>query len=320
MWYRPVNGQVSGQKAPRGRRNIRRCTTTSLPLSCVGWQTPFQASDHGARKWLRYEDMSRAKQRKRAFLLQHPICCFCGGEAAAEGEDHIPSRQFFDRRSWPESYVFPACHPCNQKTRHLEQIVAFVARSSPSEYSPAAREEMRKIIRAVANNYPKVFSEIRGSARAKRRLLKSLGIKKPTEISTADLSLMHLGGPIVKDSIDLYGRKLLLAMHYKHSGRIVPRDGIIAVRWYTNIDVANEAIPQSVIEMLGGLPKIMRGRTSLHKQFGYRYGVSDEGDLAMYFVRLRGTIHYVGVVSFVPQEECYPPRCVIYNPWDHSVE
>lgn len=47
------------------------------------------------------------KKRKQEFLKQHPVCFNCG-TAAATTEDHVPSRECFVDRHWPEGFVFPA--------------------------------------------------------------------------------------------------------------------------------------------------------------------------------------------------------------------
>lgn len=65
--------------------------------------------------------------RKKLFLAQHPLCCFCGGHRPSAEPDHVPSRVLFDKRQWPEGFEFPACIDCNRATRHDEQVVAMLS-------------------------------------------------------------------------------------------------------------------------------------------------------------------------------------------------
>jgi hypothetical protein len=63
------------------------------------------------------------KTRRRLNLLdRQPLCIFCGGAAPASTGDHQPARSFFDAKHAPEGYEFPACEPCNKKSRRPEDF------------------------------------------------------------------------------------------------------------------------------------------------------------------------------------------------------
>src|SRR5436190_22374266 len=103
--------------------------------------------------------MSRRKQL-RSFLELHPTCIFCGGAAPATTQDHVPSRQLFTDRWWPEEYVFPACARCNQSTRRAEQVVALLSRFGPGETNDNEDREFRSVLTAVQNNDPEILREM----------------------------------------------------------------------------------------------------------------------------------------------------------------
>ena len=67
--------------------------------------------------------MARHRSSLRSFLEEHRHCIFCGGDTPATTQDHVPSRQLFSQRWWPEGYVFPACTGCNR----AEQVVSLLA-------------------------------------------------------------------------------------------------------------------------------------------------------------------------------------------------
>jgi hypothetical protein len=68
--------------------------------------------------------MGDKKVRRAKFFAENSHRCFCGGEALATTEDHIPSRSILDARQWPEGYRFPACAACNRVTPSDEVVIA----------------------------------------------------------------------------------------------------------------------------------------------------------------------------------------------------
>src|SRR5580704_10792852 len=105
----------------------------------------------------------------REFLARHPTCIFCGGNTPATTRDHVPSRQTFHNRAWPEGYEFPSCQSCNKATRHEEQVMAMISRFYPEARTDAEKEEMMCIIKAVRKNYPGVIPELLPSPEVIRR-------------------------------------------------------------------------------------------------------------------------------------------------------
>jgi len=80
--------------------------------------------------------MGDRARRRREFLKKHPLCCFCGGTTPATTIDHVPSRQLFNNKGWPEGYEFPACELCNGAARDAEQVVAMLARATAAVRMP----------------------------------------------------------------------------------------------------------------------------------------------------------------------------------------
>ena len=122
--------------------------------------------------------MGEAKRRAQAILDASEGCIFCGGDSPSTTVDHQPARALFDRKEWPEGYAFPACEPCNQKSKHAENRLALLVRiNSEREYDPRRRAEFQKYLQAMRNNFPGLLRPL--STREKRDLFKAEGMERP---------------------------------------------------------------------------------------------------------------------------------------------
>src|SRR5262249_22044337 len=139
--------------------------------------------------------MGDRARKRREFLAQHPFCCFCGRATPATTTDHVPSRQLFSKKRWPEGYEFPACDQCNAATKDDEQVVAMLARVHHTAATQDDQHETSQIIAAVGRNYPAILIEMQPTARKIREFLKERGIKKDPNKSTVEYPLLVVGGP-----------------------------------------------------------------------------------------------------------------------------
>ena len=74
--------------------------------------------------------MGAAKLKREAFYRAHPLCCFCGGGAAATTEEHCPSKSTFQDKVWPEGFTFPSCAECNAGSSDSDVMIAVLGRMS----------------------------------------------------------------------------------------------------------------------------------------------------------------------------------------------
>ncbi len=251
--------------------------------------------------------MSMSRQARRAaFFAAHPLCIFCGGATPAAEIDHVPSRQLFTAKQWPEGYEFPACSDCNRATKDVEQIVAVLSRTFPDGATEAERLEMQAGIKAVANNYRQILLEMRPTANQVRRFLRSHGIRKDPNRFTTDYRLLSAEGPQTRLTFGAYARKLFTALHYKHTGKIIPASGGIAWTRFSNVDSVTNAIPEGIFELAQTTPVLTRGKIDLDSQFSYRYVCSGTGEVAAYLAAFRFSFAILGHVqldaSTFPQE------------------
>ena len=197
-------------------------------------------------------------KRLRAFLAEHPMCCFCGGEVPATSIDHVPSRQMFSLRRRPKGLEFPACETCNKATAGHEQVAAMLARVYPDPVSKDEQDEVKRIMRSVKRQQPLLFAELAPSWRQQYDFQRSMG-------ASTSGGALNAGGPILNRSIKAFGAKLALALHYEETGQIIPADGGVAVRWYTNWDRMHDRIPASIFPLIGGPKTLQQGRLSVRR-------------------------------------------------------
>jgi hypothetical protein len=219
--------------------------------------------DAGSRRACMGEAIFK-RRRRQAFLKQHPICCFCGGSTPTTTVDHVPSIQMFTLRQRPQGLEAPACESCNQATRQHEQVAAMLGRIYPDGPTEAEREEVQRIMRSVKNNCPGLLEEMMPSQRQKQRFAQSRH-SLPVHAAGA----LNCSGPLVNRSVQIFGAKRGFALHYATTGRIVPPEGGVAVRWYSNYDAMIGEIPAKLFEILG-LPRTLKqGEWSVRDQFKY---------------------------------------------------
>lgn len=232
--------------------------------------------------------MGNKRLHKQKFLREHSICCFCGGVNPAIEIDHVPGRVFFKERQWPDGYQFPACIECNRATRFDEKVVAFLARFNSGEESEAESSEFEAMMQELSRHDPEFISDIRPfTANETRRFLKQRNIEKPPGVVTSDIPLVKVG-EVVNKAVRKFGRKLFLALWFKHTGTILPKSGGMRIVWLTN---ASQKIDDSAIstmfETLSGIPSLIRNSHHLHDQFTYRYAITTSGDGAGFIVWFR---------------------------------
>ena len=107
---------------------------------------------------------------------------------------------------------------------------------------------------------------------------------------------LSVSGPLVNKSIQIFGAKLALALHYHCVGKIVPASGAIAVKWFTNWDRVNNQIPESLFSLLGTPRTLKQGDWSVLDQFEYSWVVTDCQSTGHYVSTFRQSFLVAGLV------------------------
>ena len=260
--------------------------------------------------------MARSRKRRstREFLTQHPYCCFCGGVEPATTRDHVPSTQMFSLRRRPKRLEFPACKSCNGATGAHEQVAALFARSYPDPKTKEEIREFQRLMRSVKEHSPLILGEMGASWRQDYDVHRKLG-------SSFKGGAINVGGPLVSHSIEMFGVKLALALHYEHTGTIVPKRAGVSVRWFTNWNRINDTIPPDLLSLAGQPMSLQQGRWSVANQFEYKMSADAEGKFGMYVATFRESFLIAGFVA--DERKVFSdtvPEAVIYSPGEWGLQ
>ena len=246
--------------------------------------------------------MGRSKQRRLKFLADNPLCCFCGGRNVATEEDHFPSRALFRERIWPEGFVFPACAKCNDATSRDELLVAWLARLRVHNdtLSELDRREFTELRKGIERGFPGLLDAMHSpSHRERRRARETYRHELPDEISLLEVPVLSGHDPRIHDAMNNVGRKLALAVYYRHFGDPLPDRGRVGIRWLTNAQIDQGVIPGEFAMLLTDVPTFSRAGVDLSEQFFYRYRTVEDGDhrVAVFFAGFNLSFGMIGAIS-----------------------
>lgn len=228
--------------------------------------------------------MGNRQRVRRAFFAAHPLCCFCGGGVAAAEEDHIPARGLFRERAWPEGYVFPACVECNRGSADDELAMAWLVRIQISSPDQAEERELERALRNLHDRHPDWIDGIEILSRTETRQELRRKRMRLADFGTTEIGVVKV--PEILSSVPRrYAMKLAKALHYRHTGRIVPTDGRVDALVYPNSACLSGELPLDEFALLRGEPVISRAGKQLSDQFSYRYGAAPEGDCSAYIIQ-----------------------------------
>jgi hypothetical protein len=155
----------------------------------------------------------------------------------------------------------------------------------------------------MKNNFPGLLRVL--GPDEKNGFIKSRGLWVPVGRAFPQQLPMVAIDPQIAGAADAVLRKLMCALHYKHTGNILPAEGTITVKWCTNAALS-EFMTDEIKSFVAGLsekPTLLRHGKDLSDQFDYRYRTSDDGSASMYFVKFRQSIFGAGVVLSKPGDE-----------------
>jgi hypothetical protein len=230
---------------------------------------------------------------KRTFrdclIAEHRYCIYCGGVTPSEEVDHVPPRVMFKRKHRPKGMEFAACAECNRNASRFEMVAAIIGRISPDKDSPEWVVEWGKFLREADSNNPGLLEELQPSLRQ---------LREARAIPNFENSgALNVAGPIVQNSIRAFGAKLGLALHYHHTGRIVPNGGAVAVKWFSNHDKLTGRFPDSLLNILSARQTLKQGRFSVGDQFQFSSAVANTGQLAAYLATFNFAFATLSVVA-----------------------
>ncbi len=216
----------------------------------------------------------------------------------ATTQDHLPPRSVFDNKKWPEGYVFPACLKCNGDFSKHDSVFALVSRIKPGvEETEAVFQETKKLIDAYIEKYPDEASKVFLSANQKRSWARKAKLELAQGESYSELPVINMPKTWT-ESIELVSKKLIKALHYKHTGKIIPSSAEIKITWWTNTALIDGSFPLEFLEIIPQNVLIKRDNVTLNNQFSYGYQTSEDGLLGIYGMYFRFSFYVAGIVSF----------------------
>ena len=233
---------------------------------------------------------SRAKKKAHSGVLEAcPHCIYCGGEVPAVSIDHVPPRVMFRGRRRPKGLEFASCKDCNEGTGRADLVAALLSRVAPEARDEEEREELKKLLRGVSNNVPGLLQEMYldegDQAAAQNRLARPL-----------EGGFLKANGPLVRAHMQTFATKLGFALYYELTGKIVPLEGGVAARWFSNMDRLEDAFPQSAFDHLLSPKTLKQGKFDVSDQFSYQWRLADGDRMALFFASFR---HSFAVLAFV---------------------
>lgn len=253
--------------------------------------------------------MGASAKRKAKFKVEHPTCYFCATNPT-ETEDHVPSRECFRGRLWPEGYAFPACERCNRAGGKIEQAVALYLHMFNHDGVEPDQKQFSKLINGVANNTPELLPKVGLSANAVRRHFRDKKMQLAPSMTYSDVPMAELPTGN-RAAFEFFARRLTCALFYKEVGFPMPLDFSIAAGWLPYSDPQTPKFIRSVNGFFPELRMTNRSNINIGDQFFYTWGSKPEGRIFGYTAQFTRSFFFFGAASgpeFVGGTEHWKPH------------
>jgi hypothetical protein len=173
---------------------------------------------------------------------------------------------------------------CNNETSRDEALFAWLVRIRLSDFSQAAEREFERYTFELTRRFPEIWAGIEIHSRVEtRRLVREMKFS-PSMLGVTDLvHSMDLPDQVMVVA-QRYGAKLGKALHYLHSGKIVPVVAVIDSKVFTNANALGPSFPGDIFSVLSSEADIRRASTSLKNQFDYQYVVLEDGEASAFVI------------------------------------
>lgn len=194
-------------------------------------------------------------------------------------------------RHRPKGLEFPACGKCNAGGRLDELIAAMLSRVYPDAETEAEREEVSRLMAAVANNVPGLLEEL---APFPRQVLEA---RQYGNAFTSTDGVLNCQGPLLNHAIHRFAAKIGFALHFHITGRCVPKDGGAATWWLTNYHFARGEMPEQLLNMMPGPSTLQQGSWNVGNQFCHSSLRTESGSMTAHFAAFRLSFAVCAFVS-----------------------
>jgi hypothetical protein len=230
-------------------------------------------------------------------LAACPYCCFCGGESIATTLDHVPNIGLFHMRRRPKGLECSACDPCNQNTKYAEQVASFLTSIYPDASDPALLDEALGKFRKVRNHDPELINEIFDLSDNQRQ-----NFDMERHLLPSNVSPLKANGPLLNSYLEIFNTKCVLALHHHLTRNIVPKTGVVIVRWHSNYENMLGRIPPSTMKIFSGPKTLEQGSFNVMDQFAYSSRTTVDKRASMHFLGFGQSFAVLGFVYCDPTE------------------
>lgn len=241
--------------------------------------------------------MGESKSRLARLLTIQPTCIYCGGTEPAVSIDHCPPIGIFDGRKRPKGLEFPCCKMCHEGTRAMDNIACAMSRLYPIADTEEQRSEIRKYIRALANNHREIallFARHEDVIWWEGRLANVVHFPDESELNTA---------------MNAFAARVGIALFYEVAGFALPPEASILCRWYSNYDVASEDFPTEFVESLGLIRTLSQGNANVFDQFKWAAArTADSGNGFGFVAAFRRSFVVSGAIWLDGRDTEFPAR------------
>jgi hypothetical protein len=175
-------------------------------------------------------------------------------------------------------------------------------RLTPEDPTPRDQHELLERWRSFQRDEPDLAREMMGPVpAAKKRAYMEIvsGGRWGYRPLPSDVPILNVPKRMSED-VKAYAKKLAKALHYRHTGQIVPEQAAIFVRWHTGMNILEGTFPEKLLDIIRKPYHTVRNGGSLSDQFQYRGEVSDDGTFSAFFCQFRQAFFTTMLLSFDP--------------------
>jgi len=222
--------------------------------------------------------MGQAKNRLAKMIAAHPYCCLCGGKTPTESIEHAPPKIMFWEKLRPKGMEVPACKRCNNETSEIDQLAAFYAltqsKRSINGLRNAEEDYFKKVSHGCLSNIPDMKDLFRPCPNFDENYGKIIFDNQKLFI----------------EKLNPWAAKQSLAHWFTFTeGKIFPSQGLITVKWLTNVELQANNPLLNLIKKLPSPKGLKMGKWAVHDQFFVRYSLNLKENFGGMFVRYHGT-------------------------------
>lgn len=130
-----------------------------------------------------------------------------------------------------------------------------------------------------------------------RHELKRLGVDRPKYMTLRDVPLIKLNPEFWIPHFEMFGRKMMLALHYKIFKKPLSRSGFVAFFVHTNADAVTENFPQEFLEFTNLTEIPMRAGKNLADQFELYFQSEPSTGTGLWNFSIHKRLAFTGVTT-----------------------